>query len=80
MLCIGRAGESQRVACYRSWRKYVRLFYLESMDVNRKDLTLTLRFLTDPDLTLKFPNKTKCAAQLPVTTCIPTSTRLCMQQ
>lgn len=45
--------------CRRSWRKYVRLFYLESMDVNRRDLTLTLRFLTDPDLTLKFPNKTK---------------------
>jgi hypothetical protein len=59
------------VACRRSWRKYVRLFYLESMDVNRKDLTLTLRFLTDPDLTLKFPNKTKCASQLPVTTCRP---------
>lgn len=43
----------------RSWRKYVRLFYLESMDVNHRDLTLTLRFITDPDLTLKFPNKTK---------------------
>ena len=68
------------MACCRSWRKYVRLFYLESMDVNRKDLTLTLRFLTDPDLTLKFPNKTKYAAQLPIPTCRPISTWLRMQQ
>ena len=69
-LRLGRAGKSQLTACYRSWRKYVRLFYLESMDVNRKDLTLTLRFLTDPDLTLKFPNKTKYAAKLVFAACI----------
>jgi hypothetical protein len=54
--------------CCRSWRKYVRLFYLESMDVNRRELTLTLRFLTDPDLTLKFPDKTKWVAILLPTT------------
>lgn len=49
-----------------SWRKYVRLFYLEAMDVDRKTLTLTLKFTTDPDLTLKFPNKTKCASASPL--------------
>lgn len=43
----------------RSWRKYVRLFYLEAMDVDRERLTLTLRFITDPDLTLKFRDKAK---------------------
>ena len=44
-----------------SWRKYVRLFYLEAMEVDRATLTLTLKFTTDPDLSLKFPNKAKCA-------------------
>ncbi len=44
-----------------AWRKYVRLFYLTSMDVDRRELTLTLQFVTDPDLMLKFPDKAKCA-------------------
>ncbi len=58
-LDIGQTHNSG--VAFRSWRKYVRLFYLEAMDVNRDELTLTLRFITDPDLTLKFRDKTKCA-------------------
>ena len=42
-----------------SWRKYVRLFYLEAMEVDRQALTLTLHFTTDPDLVLNFPDKAR---------------------
>ncbi len=40
-----------------SWRKYVRLFFMEAMDVDDEALALTLHFTTDPDLTLKFPSR-----------------------
>ena len=41
-----------------SWEKFVRLFYVEEIECNEKDLTITLKMTADPDLTLLFFDRT----------------------